>query len=58
MTYAKFNSQLSDILHYLSMNTLSIKVPRVFIHGNFIGGGTEVQQLQKNGKLAEIVNVS
>ena len=43
---------------YLSMNLLSIKVPRVFIHGNFIGGGTEVQQLQKEGKLAEIVNVT
>ena len=33
-----------------------LKVPRVFIGGNFVGGGTEVQQLQKDGKLAEMVN--
>ena len=32
-----------------------LKVPRVFIGGNFIGGGTEVQQLQKAGKLKEMV---
>ena len=41
----------------LSIHVLILlKVPRVFIRGEFVGGGTEVQQLQKEGKLAEMCN--
>ena len=35
---------------------ISFKVPRVFIHGEFVGGGTEVKQLQDEGKLSVMVN--
>lgn len=30
-------------------------VPRVFVNGNFIGGGTDVKKLYENGKLAEML---
>jgi glutaredoxin 3 len=30
-------------------------VPRVFINGVFIGGGTEVKNMFKNGKLKELI---
>ena len=33
-----------------------LQVPRVFIGGSFVGGGTEVRELQKDGKLVEMVN--
>ena len=31
------------------------QVPRVFINGKFVGGGSELQQLQAEGKLASMV---
>ncbi len=30
-------------------------VPRVFIGGKFVGGGTEVQEMQRNGRLAKLL---
>ncbi len=30
-------------------------VPRVFIGGHFVGGGTEMKEMQKNGKLVKLL---
>merc|ERR1712055_531521 len=45
----------NEIQDYLQKLTGGRTVPRVFIHGKFIGGGSEVQQLQSQGKLAGMV---
>ncbi|XP_050526785.1 glutaredoxin-2, mitochondrial-like [Daktulosphaira vitifoliae] len=31
-------------------------VPRVFINGKFIGGGSDVKKLNSNGELAKLIN--
>jgi len=45
-----------EVQNYLQNITGGRTVPRVFIHGNFVGGGTEVRQLQDQGKLATMVS--
>merc|ERR1739848_897839 len=45
----------SEVQNYLQKITGGRTVPRVFINGKFIGGGSEVQQLQAQGKLAGMV---
>ena len=40
----------------MNVRKILFKVPRVFIHGEFVGGGTEVKQLQEDGKLSVMVN--
>lgn len=32
-------------------------VPRVFVDGKFIGGGTEVKQLNKSGELKKLLRI-
>lgn len=32
-------------------------VPRVFLDGNFIGGGTDVKKLYENGQLAKMLTL-
>lgn len=49
-------SDCQTIQDVLMKMTGARTVPRVFVHGNCIGGGTEVEALYKNGKLKEIVN--
>ncbi|XP_064116053.1 uncharacterized protein LOC135221948 [Macrobrachium nipponense] len=39
----------------LDIMTGARTVPRVFVGGKFIGGGTETRQLYKDGKLVELV---
>ena len=31
-------------------------VPRVFINGKFVGGGSEMKALKESGKLQELIN--
>lgn len=40
-----------DIQNYLAELTGGRSVPRVFIDGDFIGGGDDTEALQKSGKL-------
>jgi len=44
-----------EVQDYLQKVTGGRTVPRVFIHGKFIGGGSEVQQLQAEGKLSAML---
>lgn len=46
-------SAIQDYLHTL---TGARSVPRVFVGGKFIGGGSEVKDLQEKGKLVPILN--
>lgn len=32
-----------------------IQVPRVFVNGTFIGGGSDVRKMSQNGKLEELL---
>lgn len=32
------------------------QVPRVFVNGEFIGGGTDVKKMKENGKLSILLN--
>lgn len=48
----------SAIQGYLATLTGASTVPRVFINGKFIGGGTETQALQRSGELAKLVSAS
>lgn len=48
----------SDIQDYLQQVTGGRTVPRVFVKGKFIGGGTEVKALQDQGKLVPMLKNS
>ena len=47
--------QIQDVLGDM---TGARSVPRVFVNGNFIGGGTDVKNLFKTGELAKMLNQS
>lgn len=34
---------------------LHLQVPRVFINGKFVGGGTDVKKLYQTGELAQLL---
>lgn len=42
----------SEIQAVLGQMTGATSVPRVFINGEFVGGGTDVKKLYEDGKLA------
>lgn len=44
-----------EVQDVLGEMTGARSVPRVFIDGKFIGGGTDVQQLQESGELAKML---
>ncbi|XP_039262986.2 uncharacterized protein LOC120339014 isoform X1 [Styela clava] len=46
----------AKIQQYLAKKTGGNTVPRVFVHGKFIGGGSETRSMAKSGKLLELVN--
>lgn len=43
------------IQDYMQTLTGARSVPRVFVGGKFIGGGSEVKELQGNGKLVPLL---
>lgn len=45
-----------EIQGVLGEMTGAKSVPRVFVKGNFIGGGTDVQKLAKSGELQRMLN--
>ncbi|CAG9798558.1 unnamed protein product [Chironomus riparius] len=47
--------QIQDVLGDM---TGARSVPRVFVNGNFIGGGTDVKKLYQSGQLAKMLNQS
>jgi glutaredoxin 3 len=48
-------SDCSEMQDYLKKLTGARSVPRVFIHGKCIGGGSEAKALQKSGKLIKMI---
>ena len=44
-----------EIQDVLGQMTGARSVPRVFIKGNFVGGGTDVQKLGRSGELQKMV---
>lgn len=46
----------NDIQRYLSDLTGGSTVPRVFVRGKFIGGGTETRSMQQSGQLIKLIN--
>ena len=44
--------EIQDVLNEM---TGARSVPRVFIDGKFIGGGTDVKKLYENGQLAKML---
>ncbi|XP_074660861.1 uncharacterized protein LOC141913279 [Tubulanus polymorphus] len=51
----KNGSEIQDILNEM---TGARSVPRVFVHGNCIGGGSETKSLHQQGKLLPLVQQS
>lgn len=49
------NPEMTAIQNYMSQITGARSVPRVFINGNFIGGGDEIAKLERSGKLSEML---
>jgi glutaredoxin 3 len=47
----------SEIQNALGQLTGAQTVPRVFVDGKFIGGGTDVKKLYESGELAKMLNV-
>lgn len=47
--------EIQDVLGQL---TGARSVPRVFINGEFIGGGTDVKKLYESGELSKLVAVA
>ncbi|XP_078421637.1 glutaredoxin-1 [Cetorhinus maximus] len=47
------HSEMKDIQDYLQKKTGARTVPRVFIGSECVGGGSDVQQLEKDGLLKE-----
>jgi glutaredoxin 3 len=45
----------NEIQSVLGNMTGAKTVPRVFVNGNFIGGGSDVKKLNEEGKLAEML---
>lgn len=45
----------NEIQSVLGSMTGAKTVPRVFVNGNFIGGGSDVKKLNEEGKLAEML---
>lgn len=45
------------IQHVLGEMTDASTVPRVFVDGKFIGGGTEVKKMYETGELKRILNI-
>lgn len=45
----------NDIQGVLGNITGASSVPRVFLDGNFIGGGTDVKKLYETGQLAKML---
>lgn len=45
----------NEVQDVLGEMTGARSVPRVFIDGNFIGGGTDVQKLYESGELAKLL---
>lgn len=46
----------SEIQAVLGQMTGATSVPRVFIKGNFVGGGTDVKALASTGELQRMLN--
>lgn len=46
--------EIQDVLN--DMTGVGRTVPKVFIDGVFIGGGTDVKKLYESGELAKMVN--
>lgn len=44
-----------DIQDVLGEMTGARSVPRVFLDGNFIGGGTDIKKLNETGQLAKML---
>lgn len=42
--------------NYICLQTESLKVPRVFVNGKFIGGGTDVKKLNETGELKKLLD--
>jgi glutaredoxin 3 len=49
-------AECSDIQDYLLKKTGGRSVPRVFINGNFIGGGDDVVAKDKTGELKQLLS--
>lgn len=49
-------SDCDEIQSVLGEMTGARSVPRVFVKGQFIGGGTDVQKLAKNGELQKMLS--
>merc|ERR1712107_524814 len=47
--------EMNQIQNYMAQQTGARSVPRVFIGGQFVGGGDEVMQLKASGKLAQLI---
>ena len=45
----------AEIQAYLAQKTGGSSVPRVFLDGEFLGGGDDTDALARSGKLAEMV---
>lgn len=46
----------AKLAHELAAATGSSSVPKVFVHGNFIGGYTELAQMASSGQLESMLN--
>lgn len=46
---------MDKIQDYMKKKTGGRSVPRVFVNGKFIGGGSETQEMAKNGKLKALL---
>jgi len=42
-------------LRYVTVSCVTVKVPRLFIDGRYIGGEPEIQRLHESGELANIL---
>lgn len=52
------SEQGAELQAYMGTLTGATTVPRVFVGRKFIGGGTETEELQRSGKLAELVQAA
>lgn len=44
-----------DQYSFIHNDLSTIQVPRVFVNGKFIGGGSEVRKMSQSGKLQELL---
>lgn len=59
-TTVRFDHQKNEskefVLYFLYIKFSQFKqVPRVFVNGNFIGGGTDVKKLNETGELKKLL---